>query len=1178
MGADDIGGPSTSRRDLLKFAGYGGAATVLSGCNDLTDGGNGDRTSGGGGPSIYAVDPSGVVEGASDEVRAVFLDARYAAEDTPVEGSEATTHVVSYGHAPGEREDDVTAGGAPWLTTGVVTTPETVPGGGGENPLATLPLPELLTADPGRLFLRAIGVGDDVELTDRPVPVDSREVTALDQQVEMRAYLLRYAVPDAVGSGAGRLPGFGPGVVMVHVARLVVGGDAVMYGMVDGPRRPPTATPERFPELDEDTREFLSEAYREAVRAELFARSMGALGKLGLSPDELPPPPERKKVDESLGSSPVGMTDQGQIDLGYPTEDADDLSNESMYIEGRTDYTLGHGWDEDSYERGTKYVLDIETKTRLYTVDGDEPYSFGIVTSPRVERHGVERNRLVETDLEDLLTGVFDAVLVEAFDQLELYQDGTSWDWTDGPHERETGTERVPVGSVADTAVFGGTIAHPWRDDAPSRDVEIHVGRMITSDEVVFGLLANVTTGSTYWDDHSNASWVFARALDRLAFGPSTPTPWEDLTVEDLRLVQTVANTRVEDPAGNVSHEVDDPDLVAAENAAPVFGLSSTGSLSAAKPMHAIVETDVENRSGRLRSKLSGTDLADLGAPSNDPAAVLHEFAGGRRSENDPVVFDLATDHDSVTVSARAPSGYRYDSDTITEGTDYEVTTVDPLRVGFISVTDPEHGGNYGDSNGRATNYQRTVDVSLQYLHRTYPGPLYAYRHDTDIAGHRKGLFGRGEFLDFGDAQSDLEAAANASSFPSGGEVWGFGASAAAAENAISGSGFDAWVLVVPNGYWDHHGQDVDGLAPGRADRAVGTVEQGFGETDQWIAHVVAQEVGHHFVEKPYEIAGPNGNYPLGQRDDENTDKEITGNLVGDVDTDHARHQESSLDDSTSGKDDPGVVSEAFDLTDGTFTLVEFFTINRNSLSPRDSVGTSAGSLESFMSYSGARTWTDAVIHGELVDSGWSGAPLVGPIFSGTGRVEDDDTVSFASMRTLERGKALTEDTDDGDVLVEMVAPDGEVLASRRVTDSSEGHHGDDEYEGIVSFQFEFPAATATLRVTHGVESTTETTTNPVVSVLRDAVDRIPDEGYVVAPADSRGTLQAELDEVAAAMDDGEYSAANDRLAEFDERASTMVRDDYGALANQPTRTALLELSGRMAARIETLTEYSVDG
>ncbi len=1193
-----------SRRDILKYTSSSAVLAALAGCNFGSDDSTDDTPTSGETPTdeetptetaeetateteeetptetdeqsaVYAIDPSALVEGISDEDRATFRDVRYDQTTSPG-GLSAPTHLVAYGHDPSGEQGDETR--RPTLSAGVVTTPRA----DGENPLGGLSLRSILVEQEITQFRRAIGLPAEVEFLGEPIRVETSEATALDQPVETAAFLV--AVPRSetegptfqrlsTGTDSRQVGAGGPGVgfATVYAARVPVGGSLAVVGMLDRWTMPVGLTPAPG-DFGPGVLEIAAEAREAAIKAELFRRSLGALGRLGISPDDLPPPPETSRRSESLGRSPVGLTAQGQIDLGYPTESSTTIQNRQSHITGRSEWTFLQDFEESDFDRGTRHIIEFETQVRSYTLSGgDETYPIAVVTSPRLTMDGKERNPLVNDDLTSLLSGLDDNLLEHTLPTLDIYDNQYSLGWDSGPNSQTTNSGRQMLGQTVQTEVFDGTLEQIYSGGGPNKDTEVHVARYTSTNEVVIAITANVTSGLDYWDRRSSASRLFDLALPRLDFGVSTPGTFHDLDVNNLRLVQTVAETRV-DSDGGVIHQVDDPPLVAGDNAAPVFSLPTTSPATSDRPLQAIVEADIANMSSRPFSRLSRADTDALGKATNDPASVLHDQATDSRSENEPIVFDLADDHNSVTMHAKALSGYQYDDETVSSGSDYSIDNVDPLSVGFISVTDPDNGSNYGNSSGRASNFNRSVAVALEYLSRTYPGLLYAYRHDNNIAGHRKGVFGRGEFLDFGDAQTDLQNASQSGSFPSNGEVFAFGARAAAAERYISARGFDVWVLIVPQGYYDHHGQDASGLAPASPNQAVSTREQMGNQSDRETAQIVAQEIGHHFVDDPYDDSGSSGDYPMAQRDDEGTDRNITGGLGGDVDVDHARYEDSNEDPDTS-TDDPGVVSQAFDLTNQAYRQVDDYTVNPGTFNVRQNSATDVTTKESFMSYeSNESLWTDATIHKQLINASWSAVTLGENIFSGiAAEREEGGRLVFDSMRAT-TGRALTESEEEGNVVVEMVAPDGEVLASRRVSDSLEEHHNAPESSGIIAVQFEFPQTTAEIRTRR---NDVESRTNPIVGVLRDAVERVPDRGFGETAEDGRTRLEDTLSQIESIMADNVYDQALETLDEFTSDVESVVRSEYDAAANQPDRDDLLELSERMSTRLQALSEYT---
>ena len=75
-----------------------------------------------------------------------------------------------------------------------------------------------------------------------------------------------------------------------------------------------------------------------------------------------------------------------------------------------------------------------------------------------------------------------------------------------------------------------------------------------------------------------------------------------------------------------------------------------------------------------------------------------------------------------------------------------------------------------------------------------------------------------------------------------------------------------------------------------------------------------------------------------------------------------------------------------------------------------------------------------------------------------------------------------------------------------------------------------------------------ETEVHPVTSVLREVIDRIPDEGFAGDPAEIRSRADDAIESVADAMADDQFAAAKTTLEEgFLPVAREGVRAEYDA-------------------------------
>lgn len=1134
-----------------------------------------------GGRPVYAVDPAPVIEGRDSEIRSAFLDMHYRRVESTVSGTGLSSHAVSYGHGAGEEAPEAPRTQSR-LTAGVLTSPATVDDG--ENPLTTAPLSELLVAEEGTPLRRVIGLGSEVEWVRPPIEVDVRPTTTLGTETRVREFVgfVNNRSTESQSREAGATQPSGIGVVTVYALRVSVEGSVVVLGMADC-WETQSLEPEDVDERNASRSEIVETATREVERSrEAMDDSAGALTKTGDDEDEFhchtPPDPTEEHELVEVGAA-AGMTMIGQEKLGYRTEESGALDNRTSYLTGRSDLS---DWDVcesvgEDFERGTEHKLEIETVTRAYTVGGDDTFPFGVVTAPLVERDGEEQNALATESLRTLLTTGWDGLLAGALRYLDLYGNsdprGRKLSWETGPSELSTTLGAADFdSSLDDVTAFEGTVTQRFNQTGEDKAVDVHVVRKIASDRVWVALLVNVASGDEYWDSRSNAREVFTSAVDAVEFGTRTPGTWIDLGVEDLRLVQTVADTRVQNSSGSLvpleTSEVDDVDLVADENVAPLFDFDVPDPI----PAHAVLEFDVDGLSALRRTTLAASSLEDL-KDGMDTAVVFNR--NSINGTNELPVFPIATDTGSVSMDARAPSGYTYSSETRDEGSDYTVAEVEPLRVGFIPITDEAPirvRERYGGSNGRADSYDETVEMALSYLRRTYPGTVYAYQSppSSPLPGQRAWLdvwlrSGKVMLDDFQAANNALQAVSGDVSSASG-TVHALGGTQSDAESAIENNGFHATVAIVPSGYFEWYGNtfgygNINGITPPLANMAVGVLE-GMPET-------VAHELGHKFVADPYDVAGPNGDYPMAQR---KTD--LTAGSPTSVNTHHARHQDSDFRDNTP-RDGPGVVSHGFDLTGGSFRIVEDYDLNApSSSSPIFSYDNDGDDdfdlIESLMGYSGEAKWADERILQTLINNDWS---RVGPgrwLFSATGAVDDDGAVAFTSVRALRNHPVVEEDEDGGAVSVEMVAPDEKTLATQQVGDSHRVHHVG-EIDGFVSVDIPFPLESAELRATR---NGTQTTLNPIVRPIRDAIDRVPDRGIEGDPETTREQVESDLDRVAAPMEAGDYETAASRLTAFPDTVSRKFLGEYGGYQNQPTSEELLDIVDRMIERLRVLAEY----
>lgn len=688
---------------------------------------------------------------------------------------------------------------------------------------------------------------------------------------------------------------------------------------------------------------------------------------------------------------------------------------------------------------------------------------------------------------------------------------------------------------------------------------------------------------------------------------PSGPTP--DLTLKDVRVVQ-----KVEDSAlTNASGSLPDPPVVAGENATVLFDVDITDPGNLPETVGLVVSSTPDNTEMPVVANLHRDDLRaiDDGA---DAAAVFHERARAGGTADSLPVFEVGGNISSLEVEL-TNAGVSGDSVTLRAGpnADFELATLsNPLRVGFIHVEDPgatnsprftrqEVQGNdrtyttdvdWGDANGEARNYDRSVRSSFEYLRRSYPGDVVAYKHpkskplvgvipenfDPESADDDsvRDEWDWGAGVDGWRARDVLNKIRGRGSFPvSGSEILTSGGisrqQAINTMDADKGGKFDVRVMICPRGtasgntnYFAAHDMGAVGYHWGTK-MAVGSLEAeqaNSGPSDLGHATTTAQEIGHRFAWAIY-----SGGYRRNNSD--------------------TTHANASLK------------SVGYDLTGGTFTLVTDPDVQDGSFSvggPATSGGKRVRSkYPSYMSYAGGDEWADSKVHRSLVSDDFDRNPSIrasggamGDGLSGASQergtvqpvlelfgILDDDRIRFEELTVRDD---VPQDADGGDleergadeaepVDVAVRGPGGERLAGATVPDRLQGTHGDRPH-GYVTASLPFPMLGVALAVERGDVSTR---LNAVTRPVRDAVGRVPEEG--LRGEETRARLAGALDEVEAAMAEGQYAAAATML---DEEVGGLLSDavaDYEGSAGDPTREDLLGLVGRLTDRLQFVAE-----
>lgn len=685
--------------------------------------------------------------------------------------------------------------------------------------------------------------------------------------------------------------------------------------------------------------------------------------------------------------------------------------------------------------------------------------------------------------------------------------------------------------------------------------------------------------------------------------GDSAPIP--TVSVTNARLVQHVEKTVVKEPGESPIHTEDDPDLVEGEKTAVVFDLESIEHLDEMDdPLE--IELDLRQSPRRLESigtfQLSESELRDIDGSGEHTISVLHD-------NGDNPVFDLDTyddddDYDPYADKAQvvlSEANVEFeqfsvivDKDDGIVGQSREVVEVDPLRVGFVALIDPEDGDRYGNNNGWPRNVLRSFDSATEYLQRSFPGDVVTYLQALTVikgGSEQTGLFKRNcedtcvIFKDMKFSKNYLNNQATDSSFPKRGTLRLDGLNRSTVENDIRNNGFDVVVVIVPgvatqndgaSDYYDYFDKGASGLAfddPAAAVSAEGVAPRG---DDQSFSKTVAHEVGHYFQD---DYRGPSGDPMAQRRDDDDDDNQPTGPSGNPLDPAHARNQNSNR---VAGDDAPGVISTAYDLVDGFANLQRFDNPNGSfSVDGPSSSAISIGQVESYMSYTPrpAQAWADARIHQQLIDSQWnasgtSGSGNPGYMLSATGGVGEDGKILYGEVVAMGGIEEYT-DREEAPVLVELLADDGRVLESARVpleiSPTHDGRGRTGESVRAPSFSLPFHEEGVEVRTSFDRPSFM----NPIVRSVGDAVGRVPTEGIRGdrEPETARESVDEELDAVAAAMEAGDYERAAERMGGPVRDRILSVVGEYEAALNEPTVEELMALVDEMVRRLQVVAE-----
>ena len=744
---------------------------------------------------------------------------------------------------------------------------------------------------------------------------------------------------------------------------------------------------------------------------------------------------------------------------------------EHEVLEETIPVTTGGDDDLTLVSHGVTYGLDARLpEERSWEVGAEDSWSIGTLSTPKATVDGTVQSPFAREPLPELLADDIGWKLLSA---LGVTVDG---EWKVEPEE--LGTERVEMlGETTEAGVYGGVL----ETDAGQAVIAAYLARTVTEDDVVIAgavdrrALSEDAEGGDDDDDEENGDdedGHFEFVLDEddleaiknrlemavklynsvlpIPHGEDIPEPLflPFFNIEDPRLVQICENSK------NVStgEELDDPPLIPGEETTALFDIEGGN-------FYNFDDESVMVRVTLTQGELTDTtdwfwipkdDLEDI-ISGDSPAVKFHELARDDDEFTDPPIFTYLPDE--VTVSIES-SGNQTVYDSVTWSIDEGIETP-PLVVGFIQIVDPREGNGdefagapitYGDEDGEAKHYERTVNSAVEYLSRVIPGSVAAYRLDTPIEAveHEQDHdlldevgednwdwddFETDEVLDVNDdyhrdaeeartTMNELHAATTGdgdSGLPGGldynsmGEFVDTRVVEGWAEEQFLEYGFDVVVMIAPEGrgpervsYYQAHGRCSDefdtctvGLYSGQH-RAVGSLETRSSINDIDRAQTVAHEIGHYFASEPYEPPDfARADYDNDEWDEEHAseDLESIGYSLGRPWVSREEEPSFSLISSVS-------------IDDGSFDPGEVYDTNGN-LSPRSNT--------SYMSYDDHRQWSDCQIVRYLAKSQFDeqyGSSSGVVIQSLQGGASTPDGVGAGAP--VAAGDAVTTDGDDG--------------------------------------------------------------------------------------------------------------------------------------------------------------------
>jgi hypothetical protein len=890
-------------------------------------------------------------------------------------------------------------------------------------------------------------------------------------------------------------------------------------------------------------------------------------------------------AETAFEAKPVALDEGLRAILGYPR------ANQDTVTETQNEVTL----QSQAVSHPVEGLEDNDQDTPI----AGTPFPIVLAATPEAEIDGKAQNELATAPIKEILADKRGRKPLRGSDLLRRAHvvDKSQATFRSGP-EQIDGWEGTMLGEEATTKTFLGVVA----GEGGLVGVLIHAARAFHDGDAVFAYGIQYEREIKHPDEfmRSHEEHLDSDLGDRRETFEEIKNATEQkkpvggiridpsIEVSGFKLVQTVSDTFVGDERSDTpdsslySHP--DPDLVAGDETAPMFDLDVVDPETTSDRTAARFHLSLFRRATRVarpfRTESFEMDLNDIKLISAG-FPIKYILA---RNVTDVPVFEMAGEIDKVALTIRFRSGYLVDSASIEKGSDYTVRSVGPLRVGFASIVDPGRGANYGDDDGRTEHYDETVASGFEYLKRVFPGPLAAFQWNRRLPGYTDSNDGIQD--DHYMARLWLDTVANFESLPDG-TIYSHRMSDAEAESSILDEGFDAWLLIVPKGYYGYHDK-TDMATLGRFSGNAASVKETGGGGDTAPATTVAHELGHLLTDNKGEYYD-DPDHPMAMRKDLERSQPTVDDLP--VDPDHAR---TRVGQRFTENDDYGVLSSGYDLTDGTFHIPWTFRVDDGTFIDRDLpppenyynppefdvVEKATFWNSSYMSYDSASLmWPDSLIHSEWLDH-----PAFAPSRSPTtmigahGRPTDDAGVVYDSVDVID-GQFRETEVVEVDVQLAEVSlrdPTEEELAGTVVSAARHEEETGDLVESV-SVTLPFPDTAVELVTTL---AGTETRLNPIVRPIESLLDSIPDRGFVEddeageGAGETREQLAIALDRVREHMDAEQYEEAAIVMSEeVRPIVAERIREDYDRFANQPSRSIILDLVDRMIDRLEITAE-----